>query len=63
MIAILADRGLPFVVDANRLDHSDQAIADRPIQFRHVPTTQLLLRLREVEHLVGVSLEAMPGQG
>ena len=45
MIAILADRDLAFVLDANRFDHPHQAIGDRPIDLWQVPPAKLLLRI------------------
>jgi hypothetical protein len=46
MIAVLADRDLAFVLDANRFDHPHQAIGDRPIDLWQVPTAKLLPRIR-----------------
>jgi len=46
MIAILADRDLAFVIDANRFDYPHQTIGNRPIDLWQEPTAKLLFRIR-----------------
>jgi hypothetical protein len=43
MVALLADRDLAFVVDANGFDHPHQTVGNRPIDLRQVPAAKLLL--------------------